>query len=298
MTCIANDYAYDDVFARQVEATRGARRLRRGVFDERSVRERRRPAAAARRAGRPQSCSPGATARRGRRACRRGPLRAVDDDRADPGDARAPPHLISEGIDAWAAAVKERVLHMIGNSHIDPVWLWQWPEGYQAVRATFRSALDRMNEYPEFIFTCDSAAYYEWIEEIEPAMFEEIRARVAEGRWEIVGGWWVEPDCNIPAGESFVRHALVSQRYFQRGSAGSRPSATTSTRSGTTACLPQLLRRAGMDSYVFMRPGPHDIRCPPRSSGGNRPTAPRCRRCACRTSTARRTRISATTSTS
>ena len=65
---------------------------------------------------------------------------------------------------------------MIGNSHIDPVWLWQWPEGYQAVRATFRSALDRMNEYPEFIFTCDSAAYYEWIEEIEPAMFEEIRA--------------------------------------------------------------------------------------------------------------------------
>ncbi|HEY0443360.1 MAG TPA: hypothetical protein VGC90_03970, partial [Candidatus Limnocylindrales bacterium] len=111
-------------------------------------------------------------------------------------------------------AEQERLLHMIGNSHIDPVWLWQWPEGYQEVRATFRSALDRMNEYPEFIFTSDSAAYYEWVEEIDPGMFDEIRARVDEGRWEIVGGWWVEPDCNIPGGESFVRQALYSQRYF------------------------------------------------------------------------------------
>ena len=78
---------------------------------------------------------------------------------------------------------RERVLHLIGNSHIDPVWLWQWPEGYQEVRATFRSALDRMTEYPEFIFTCDSAAYYEWVEEIDPEMFAEIKARVDEGRW-------------------------------------------------------------------------------------------------------------------
>src|SRR3954464_6553694 len=76
-----------------------------------------------------------------------------------------------------------RILHLVGNSHIDPVWLWQWPEGFQEIRATFRSALDRMTEDPDFIFTCDSAAYYAWIEEIEPAMFEEIRARVAEGRW-------------------------------------------------------------------------------------------------------------------
>src|SRR3954464_10481510 len=105
-----------------------------------------------------------------------------------------------------------RILHLVGNSHIDPVWLWQWPEGYQEIRATFRSALDRMTEYPEFIFSCDSAAYYEWVEEIDPEMFGEIQARVAEGRWEIVGGWWVEPDCNLPGGESFVRQALISQR--------------------------------------------------------------------------------------
>ena len=155
-----------------------------------------------------------------------------------------------------------KVLHMIGNSHIDPVWLWQWPEGYQAVRATFRSALDRMNEYPEFIFTCDSAAYYEWIEEIEPAMFEEIRQRVAEGRWEIVGGWWVEPDCNIPGGESFVRQALVSQRYFLEKFGRIATVGYNVDPFGHNGMLPQLLRRAGMDSYVFMRPGPHEFRLP------------------------------------
>jgi alpha-mannosidase len=153
---------------------------------------------------------------------------------------------------------REQVLHMIGNSHIDPVWLWQWPEGYQEVRATFRSALDRMHEFPEFIFTSDSAAYYAWVEEIDPEMFEEIRARVAEGRWEIVGGWWIEPDCNIPSGESFVRHALYSQRYFAERFGRIATVGYNVDPFGHHGMLPQLLRRAGMDSYVFMRPGPHE----------------------------------------
>ncbi len=156
----------------------------------------------------------------------------------------------------------ERVLHLVGNSHIDPVWLWQWPEGFQEIRATFRSALDRMNEYPEFIFTCDSAAYYEWVEEIDPAMFEEIRARVAEGRWELVGGWWVEPDCNLPGGESFVRQALISQRYFEQKFGRIATVGYNVDPFGHHGMLPQLLLRSGMDSYVFMRPGPHEYRLP------------------------------------
>lgn len=155
-----------------------------------------------------------------------------------------------------------RTLHLVGNSHIDPVWLWQWPEGYQEVRATFRSALDRMNEYPEFIFTSDSAAYYAWIEEIDPEMFAEIQARVTEGRWEIVGGWWVEPDCNIPSGESFVRHALISQRYFLEKFGRIATVGYNVDPFGHSAMLPQLLRRSGMDSYVFMRPGPHELPLP------------------------------------
>jgi len=63
---------------------------------------------------------------------------------------------------------------MIGNAHIDPVWLWQWPEGYQEVRATFQSAIDRMEEYPDFVFTCDSALFFHWVEESDPARLAKL----------------------------------------------------------------------------------------------------------------------------
>jgi alpha-mannosidase len=148
----------------------------------------------------------------------------------------------------------ELTLHMIGYSHIDPVWLWQWQEGMQVVKATFRSALDRMKEYPEFKFSISSAAFHEFVQLNEPEMFEEIRARIAEGRWEIVGGWWVEPDCNVPAGESFARHGLYAQRFFDeemgtRAKVGFNPDAF-----GHNGMLPQILKKSGLDFYVFMRP--------------------------------------------
>lgn len=75
--------------------------------------------------------------------------------------------------------------YLIGNAHIDPVWLWRWQEGFSEIRATFRSALDRMNDYPDFRFTSACAVYYEWIEKVDPEMFAEIRQRVKEGRWNI-----------------------------------------------------------------------------------------------------------------
>lgn len=106
-------------------------------------------------------------------------------------------------------------IHMIGNDHIDPVWLWRWQEGFQEVRATFQSALDKLDEYDDFVFTSSSAQYYSWIEETNPEMFDKIRQRVKEGRWILCGGWWVQSDCNIPSGESFARQALISQNYFR-----------------------------------------------------------------------------------
>ena len=130
-------------------------------------------------------------------------------------------------------------LHLIGNAHIDPVWLWQWTEGYHEVKATFRSALDRMNEFPDFTFSASSAAFYEWVEQSDPQMFAEIRQRVAEGRWELVGGWWIEPDCNIPCGESFARQALLAQPYFQQKFGVGRGWAMPPTASGTTPACPR-----------------------------------------------------------
>ncbi|WP_314174106.1 alpha-mannosidase [Streptomyces winkii] len=156
----------------------------------------------------------------------------------------------------------ERTLHMVGNAHIDPVWLWRWPEGLQEIRATFRSAVDRMEEYPDFVFTCDSVMYLEWIERHDPQLFETIRARVEEGRWQVVGGWWIEPDCNIPSGESFVRQALYGQRYLLEKFGTASTVGCNVDPFGHNAMLPQLLRKSGMDGYMFLRPGPHEQELP------------------------------------
>lgn len=145
---------------------------------------------------------------------------------------------------------------MIGNAHIDPVWLWQWQEGFQEIKATYRSALDRMREFPEFIFTSSSAAFFEWVEHNDPAMFREIQQRVAEGRWCIVGGWWLQPDCNIPDGESFARHALYAQHYFQEKFGVTARVGYVVDSFGHNAMLPQLLKLGGLDSFIFLRPGP------------------------------------------
>lgn len=156
------------------------------------------------------------------------------------------------------ATVMDMALHMIGNAHLDPVWLWLWPEGLQAIRATFRSALDRMQETEDFVFTSSQAAVYEWLERCEPKMFEEIRQRVAEGRWVLVGGWWVQPDCNIPGGEGFVRQSLYGQRYFQEKFGVIARVGYNVDSFGHNWMLPQILKKSGMDYYVFMRPSPEE----------------------------------------
>jgi alpha-mannosidase len=155
-----------------------------------------------------------------------------------------------------------RTLHLIGHAHIDPVWLWQWPEGYQEVRATFQSAIDRMEEYPDFVFTSDSIVFFAWVEEHDPPLFERIRERIAEGRWQVVGGWWLEPDCNIPGGEALVRHALYGQRYLHERFGITATTGANVDSFGHNATIPQLLAKSGMDSYVFLRPGPHELTLP------------------------------------
>jgi alpha-mannosidase len=153
-------------------------------------------------------------------------------------------------------------LHMIGNAHIDAVWLWPWQEGYQEARATFRAALDRIEEYPDYVFTCDSIGYLAWIEEHDPDLFAELRKQVRAGRFEIVGGWWVEPDCNLPGGEGFVRHALYSQRFLADRFGMTASVGCNVDPFGQNAVIPQLLLKSGMDSYVFMRPQPHEAELP------------------------------------
>ncbi len=153
-------------------------------------------------------------------------------------------------------------LHLVGHAHIDPAWLWRWPEGLSEVLATFRAALDRIEEHPNFVFSCGSAAFYEFVERADPAMFAEIAAAARYDRWEVLGGFWVEPDTNVTSGEALVRHALVSQRWF-RCRFGRAPSVAFNPDAfGHSAGLPQILARSGFRSYVFMRPGPAEADLP------------------------------------
>jgi alpha-mannosidase len=162
----------------------------------------------------------------------------------------------------WPAGAGKYKFHLIGQAHIDPVWLWPWPEGIAVVHSTFRSALDRMTETPDFTFTASSAQFYQWVSENDPPMLEEIRKRVDEGRWNIVGGWWVEPDMNIPCGESMVRQGLYGQLTLQKLLGRRAVVAFNPDSFGHTGTLPQIIKLQGMENYVFMRPGPKEKTIP------------------------------------
>jgi alpha-mannosidase len=153
-------------------------------------------------------------------------------------------------------------VHMIGQAHLDPVWLWRWTEGRAEALGTSQSALDRLGEYPGFHFTRGEAQVYSWIEAENPGMFAAIKAAIAAGRWHVVNGMVIQPDMNIPSGESFVRQVLLGKRYMRRH-LGVEPTVAYCVDSfGHAGTLPQILRQCGFDAYVFMRPGPHEKELP------------------------------------
>jgi len=144
-------------------------------------------------------------------------------------------------------------IHAVGNSHIDMAWLWPWTETVEVVRNTFQSVLDLMREYPDFKFTMSSARTYEWIEEKYPDMFQQIQQRIKEGRWEVIGGMWVEPDLNMPAGESLTRQILVGKRYFQSRFGVDVKIGWNPDSFGYNWQLPQIYKKSGMDYFVTQK---------------------------------------------
>jgi alpha-mannosidase len=158
------------------------------------------------------------------------------------------------GLAPGAPEASRRVLHIIGYSHIDAAWLWPWRDGENLVLTTARSALDRMNETPGFRYSHSSSIHYRWIQDADPAMFQEILGRIRQGRWEVVGGWPVEPDCNLLATESFVRGGLYGKRYCQRKLGVDVKIGFNPDSFGHAAGLPTILKQSGYNYYVFMRP--------------------------------------------
>jgi len=153
-------------------------------------------------------------------------------------------------------------VHIILNSHLDPVWLWTWPQGLDEVLATARTACDILDDYPETIITRGEAWFYAMVQEHDPVLFKRIRSQVAAGRLQPVGGWWIQPDCNLPTAMSFLKHGDFAGEYFQQN-LGVRPTVGYNVDSfGHAATLPDFYRAAGIDSYVMMRPQEHEMHLP------------------------------------
>ena len=144
-------------------------------------------------------------------------------------------------------------LYLICNAHIDPVWLWDWDEGMATAVSTFYSAAELAAEY-QFIFCHNEAALYEFIEKNDPALFSKIRALVRQGKWRIAGGWYIQPDCNLPCGESFVRQIWLGKKYFREKFGAESEIAFNVDSFGHSVGLPQILRKTGYTGYIVCRP--------------------------------------------
>lgn len=155
-------------------------------------------------------------------------------------------------------------VHMIGNAHLDPIWLWGWQAGLDEALATCRTACDLLDRDPEFIFTRGEAWVYRQIAELDPELFDRIRRHVAAGRWEIASGWWLQPDCNLPSGHGFERQIDLGKRFFLK-EFGQFPAYGYNVDSfGHAATLPGFMRAAGQRFYVMMRPQEYERALPAR----------------------------------
>jgi alpha-mannosidase len=156
-------------------------------------------------------------------------------------------------LEALRPLLQQATFLLDGNAHIDAAWLWPWTETVDVVHRTFGTALQLMNEYPAYTYTQSAAAYNEWMAQKYPALNNEIKQRIKEGRWEIVGGMWVEPDLNMPDGESLVRQLLVGKRWYKQAYGVDVRIGWNPDSFGYTWQLPQIYKKSGIDYFVTQK---------------------------------------------
>jgi alpha-mannosidase len=144
-------------------------------------------------------------------------------------------------------------LSAVGHAHLDTAWLWPLEESRRKARRTFATQVRLMDEYPEHVFAASQAEHYAWIQEDDPALWTDIRARVERRQWAPVGGTWIEPDCNLPSGESLARQFLYGQRFFERELGRRCTELWQPDVFGYTGQLPQLMRQAGISRFLTQK---------------------------------------------
>jgi len=152
----------------------------------------------------------------------------------------------------------KKILHLVCNSHIDPVWQWDWDEGASAALATFYAACNLLDKY-DFIFCHNEVLIYEYIERYDPKLFKRIQGLIEQGKWKIMGGWYCQPDCFVPSGESFIRQITLGREYFKEKFNATPRVAINFDSFGHTKGLVQILKKSGYDGYIFCRPLPEYV---------------------------------------
>ncbi|WP_053226778.1 alpha-mannosidase [Solirubrobacter soli] len=141
----------------------------------------------------------------------------------------------------------------IGHAHLDTAWLWPLEETYRKLIRTTTAQLRLLDDYPDHVFAHSQAQHYAWLRDRDPDLFARVRAAVAAGRWVPVGGTWIEPDCNLPSGESLARQFLYGQRFFERELGRRCTEFWNPDVFGYTAQLPQLMREAGISRFLTQK---------------------------------------------
>ncbi len=155
------------------------------------------------------------------------------------------------------------IIHAIFHAHLDPVWLWPWTSGLDEALATARSACDRLDAHPALFYTSGEVQVLEQIRRCDPRLWSRVLAHIRSGRWEVVNGWWTQPDCNFPSATGLRRQIRLGQQWIRQHLGADAPRCGFNPDSfGHCAAMPEILRACGQDRYVFMRPEQHELNLP------------------------------------
>ncbi|HEY3281984.1 MAG TPA: alpha-mannosidase, partial [Armatimonadota bacterium] len=144
-------------------------------------------------------------------------------------------------------------LSAIGHAHLDTAWLWPLAETERKAARSFSSALAYMEDYPDYKFSCSQAHQYQWMKDDYPSIFEGIKRYTEKGQWVPVGGTWIEPDCNVPSGESLVRQFLYGKRFFRRELNWDCKEFWNPDVFGYSGALPQIMKGVGIDYFLTQK---------------------------------------------
>lgn len=138
----------------------------------------------------------------------------------------------------------------IGHTHIDVAWLWSVKQTYEKVQRSFATVCALMDRYPDYQFMSSQVPLYKAVKQEDPELYERIKRRVKEGRWQVEGGSYLEMDCNVPSGESLVRQFLYGKRFFNKEFGVDCKTLWLPDVFGYSAAMPQILRKCGIDKFV------------------------------------------------